>query len=71
MMTRNTLKELDMKKKLISGLFVAAAIVSLAACGSSESTTTSSSSADTETFTYAIDGDPSSTNPLIPVTVGA
>ena len=53
-----------MKKKLISGLFVAAAIVSLAACGSSESTTTSSSSADTETFTYAIDGDPSSTNPI-------
>ena len=62
-MTRNTLKELDMKKKLISGLFVAAAIVSLVACGSSESTT-SSSSADTETFTYAIDGDPSSTNPI-------
>ncbi|MFN8648923.1 MAG: hypothetical protein U0043_03115 [Streptococcus sp.] len=46
-------------------------LASLAACGSSESTTTSSSSADTETFTYAIDGDPKFGRPLLPVTVGA
>ena len=64
-MTRNTLKELDMKKKLFTGLLVAAAVLALTACGAKETTKTSSSkAADTDTFTYAIDGDPSSTNPI-------
>lgn len=51
-----------MKKKLFSGLLAAVAVLTLAACGTKEATNTSK--ADPETFTYAIDGDPSSTNPI-------
>ena len=51
-----------------TGLLSTVAVVTLAACvksgGSSTTTSSSSSSADTETFTYAINGDPSSTNPI-------
>ncbi len=56
-----------MKKKWLAGLLSTVAVVTLAACasgGSSTTTSSSSSSADTETFTYAINGDPSSTNPI-------
>ncbi len=54
-----------MKKKIFAGLLTAAATIALAACGSSSSSTESSSSAASDdTFTYAIDGDPSSTNPI-------
>lgn len=51
-----------MKKKLFSGLLAAVAVLTLAACGTKEATNTSK--VDPETFTYAIDGDPSSTNPI-------
>ncbi|HEM4424732.1 TPA: ABC transporter substrate-binding protein [Streptococcus suis] len=56
-----------MKKKWLTGLLSTVAVLTLAACASSGSSTASSSSnsvADTETFTYAINGDPSSTNPI-------
>lgn len=55
-----------MKKKLVAGLLSAVAVVTLAACGSASSTKTSSSTtaASSGTFTYAINGDPSSTNPI-------
>lgn len=62
-----------MKKKWLAGLLSTVAVVTLAACasgGSSTTTSSSSSSADTETFTYAINGDPSSTNQLIQAIVG-
>lgn len=57
-----------MKKKWFTGLLATAAVLTLAACANSGASNTSSSSAtssaDIETFTYAIDGDPSSTNPI-------
>lgn len=54
-----------MKKKLLTSLLATAAILTLAACGAKESTkTTTTKAADPETFTYAIDGNPSSTNPI-------
>ncbi|MGT2799934.1 ABC transporter substrate-binding protein [Streptococcus marmotae] len=54
-----------MKKKVLTGILSAVAVLALAACGASKSSQeTRSSSADSTTFTYAIDGDPSSTNPI-------
>lgn len=57
-----------MKKKLLTGILSTVAVLSLAACGGNSSSSTKSSQAasagDPETFTYAIDGDPSSTNPI-------
>ncbi|HEL2575888.1 TPA: ABC transporter substrate-binding protein [Streptococcus suis] len=58
-----------MKKKWLTGLLSTVAVLTLAACANGGASNTGSSSkaassADTETFTYAIDGDPSSTNPL-------
>lgn len=55
-----------MKQKFWTGILSAVAILTLAACGTSNNskTTASSSKADDDTFTYAIDGDPSSTNPI-------
>lgn len=56
-----------MKKRILVGLLTTVAAVTLAACGggtASNTTSSSSSSANADTFTYAIDGDPSSTNPI-------
>ncbi|MBO4108347.1 ABC transporter substrate-binding protein [Streptococcus suis] len=56
-----------MKKKTFVHLLTLASTLLLAACASSgtSETTSSSSAADSEeTFTYAISGDPSSTNPI-------
>ncbi|MGT2910373.1 ABC transporter substrate-binding protein [Streptococcus cameli] len=56
-----------MKKKILAGLLSTVAVVTLAACGggaSSTKTASSTTSGNPETFTYAIDGDPSSTNPI-------
>lgn len=55
-----------MKKKLLTSILSAVTVLTLAACGSSNSSTetASSSAASSDTFTYAIDGDPSSTNPI-------
>lgn len=55
-----------MKKKWLTGLVTFVAAATLAACASntSQPTTTSTSQGEPTTFTYAISGDPSSTNPI-------
>lgn len=54
-----------MKKKIVAGLLSSLAVLTLAACGSQPSTSSSKGqSGNPELFTYAIDGDPSSTNPI-------
>ncbi|HEL9644955.1 ABC transporter substrate-binding protein [Streptococcus suis] len=53
-----------MKKKWLAGIIALGASLTLAACSASSSTTGSSAGASTDTFTYAINGDPSSTNPI-------
>lgn len=53
-----------MKKKLFVGLLSVFAVAVLAACGGGNSSSSTNSAASTDTFTYAIDGDPSSTNPI-------
>lgn len=57
-----------MKKKILSGILSAVTVLSLVACvqnaTKSSSPAKTSSSETPETFTYAIDGDPSSTNPI-------
>lgn len=54
-----------MKKKLVTSLLAAVTVLTLAACGAKEASKTNTSKAvDSDTFIYAIDGDPSSTNPI-------
>ena len=59
---------MKMWKKVVSSAAVAVMAVALAACSSGnkeETTGSSAASSDSSTFTYAIDSDPSATNPII------
>ncbi|KXT78161.1 ABC transporter substrate-binding protein [Streptococcus sp. DD13] len=52
------------KKKWLLGFLSLAAVATLAACGGGSSSSSSSSNASNDTFTYAINSNPESTNPI-------